>query len=189
MLAGTCPPCRLAPPPYAGAISTTLYTGNARELVLLLKFSGVRTLADFWAARLAKTVSAQPWTFDLVVPVPLGPRRHRRRGFNQSALIAAALARRLKVRSCSSALLRRRETDPQTGLLAAERERNLAGAFRAAPPHLRGHSVLLVDDVLTTGATARAAAAALGHAGAGNVYVATAARADLERELQLEACA
>lgn len=189
LLEGICPQCNLDPPPYLGAVTTAVYSGKARELILLLKFSGIRPLAEYWAARLALAVGSQFWTFDLVVPVPLGKRRYRQRGYNQSALLAASLARRLGMRCSASALLRQRETHPQTGLLASERDRNLAGAFRADRRRVAGQAVLLVDDVLTTGATVRSATTALCRAGAESVYLATAARADLEHEPRFEACA
>lgn len=170
-------------------MASAVYSGHVRDLILLLKFAGIRSLADYWAARLAPIVASQPWALDLVVAVPLGSRRYRQRGYNQSALLAVSVARRLGVKCSASALQRKRETDPQTGLLAEERDRNLAGAFRANGRDVAGRVLLLIDDVLTTGATARSAAAALCRAGAASVYLATAARADLEHEPQLEACA
>lgn len=185
----TCPQCKIQPPAYLGAVTTAVYSGNARELILLLKFSGILPLADYWAERLAGVVAAQSWALDLAVPVPLAKRRHRQRGYNQSALLAKSLARRLTMEWSASALRRERETDPQPGLLAAERDRNLAGAFRADHHRVAGRSILLIDDVLTTGATVRSATAALRRGGAGSVYVATAARADLLHEPQFEACA
>ncbi|MGH9414608.1 MAG: ComF family protein [Terriglobales bacterium] len=148
-------------------------------MIHLLKFAGVRTIAPFWAHRLASLVSTLPAAPDLVVPVPLGKRRRRERGFNQSADIARFLAQRIPCAFVPRALERCRETEPQSNLPLDLREQNIDDAFSASPRQLAGKCVLLVDDVLTTGATARAAAHALGQAGAGRVMLAVAARADL----------
>jgi ComF family protein len=113
----------------------------------------------------------------VLVPVPLHPRRLRQRGFNQSQLLARALGR-LAGLPVADALARRVETATQTGLSAAARRRNVEGAFRAVrPAAVGGRVVVLVDDVLTTGATARACARALRDAGASAVRLLTLARA------------
>ncbi len=142
--------------------------------------------AGFWAGRMAELAPQLPARPDLVLAVPLGAARRRQRGFNQSAEIGKRLARRLGCAYAARALWRVRETAPQSGLTAEERERNVARAF-AAGARVRGRRVLLVDDVLTTGATARAAAAALQRAGASQVMVMTAARA--VRAVHIEAAA
>ncbi len=112
-----------------------------------------------------------------LVPVPLHPRRRRERGFNQSALLAREIARRTGKATCPDALCRRVDTVPQAGLSAAARRRNVRDAFavqrRAA---VAGRTVVLVDDVLTTGATALACARRLGEAGAREVRLLTVAR-------------
>ncbi|HUX67373.1 MAG TPA: ComF family protein [Terriglobales bacterium] len=178
---GRCLRCQAAPPAYASAQSAAPYRGEARALIHLLKYRGVVPIAGWWAERLARLVPALPQPPELVVPVPLGRRRRRQRGYNQSGEMARRLARRLGCAYAPRGLRRRRETAPQTGLDAAARERNLADAFVGARRRVAGKRVLLVDDVLTTGATARAAAAALLDAGALRVDVVTAARAELDR--------
>lgn len=159
-----------------------MYQGAARELIQLLKFGGVTTAAEFWATRLAERIGQLPEAPECIVPVPLGRRRQRQRGFNQSGEIARRLARKLDCAYLQGGLQRRRETAPQSGLDLAHREKNLHRAFAGHARRLAGRSVLLVDDVLTTGATARAAAEALRRAGAGRIMLAVAARADLRLE-------
>jgi ComF family protein len=109
--------------------------------------------------------------------VPLHPRRRRERGFNQSELLATELARRTGLRLAPLALVRRRDTAPQAGLTAAARRANVEGAFAVRQrARVSGRPVVLVDDVLTTGATARGCARVLREAGAAEVRVLTVAR-------------
>jgi len=113
----------------------------------------------------------------LIVPVPLHPRRRRERGFNQSELIARELARRADTSVAPDALVRRQDTAPQTGLSAASRRANVRGAFAVRQrARVSGRTVVLVDDVFTTGATAHACARALREAGAAEVRLLTMAR-------------
>ena len=113
----------------------------------------------------------------VLVPVPLHPRRRRARGFNQSELLARELGRRAGIAVAAAALVRRQDTPPQTGLSAAARRANVRGAFAVRHrSQVSGRAVVLVDDVLTTGATAAACAQALRAAGAREVRLLTAAR-------------
>jgi ComF family protein len=116
-----------------------------------------------------------PADVDALVPVPLAPARERERGFNQAALVADELARALGRPVRRRWLRRARPTRPQSDLSAAERWANVRNAFQAAPA-VAGHHVLVVDDVLTTGATAAECARALRAAGARAVSVVTVAR-------------
>ena len=114
---------------------------------------------------------------EALVPVPLHPRRQRERGFNQSELLAEALGRRARIGVAAAALVRRQDTRSQTGLSAAARRANVKGAFAVRRrASIAGRVVVLVDDVLTTGATASACAQALRAAGAREVRLLTAAR-------------
>jgi ComF family protein len=113
------------------------------------------------------------------VPVPLHPRRRQARGFNQAELVAAALAGRLGLTLCSGALVRRLDTASQTGLSAALRRRNVRQAFAVRRrSQVAGRIAVVVDDVVTTGATARACAQALMDAGAREVRCVSVARVE-----------
>jgi ComF family protein len=114
---------------------------------------------------------------EALVPVPLHPRRQRTRGFNQSELLAEALGHQAGIAVAASALVRRKDTRSQTGLSAAARRANVKDAFAVRRrAQVAGRTVVLVDDVLTTGATAAACARALRAAGAREVRILTAAR-------------
>jgi ComF family protein len=117
------------------------------------------------------------WQTDLITNVPLGKSRLKERGYNQVTVIARPLAMAMNLPLATQAIVRERETRSQVGLSAQERLTNVAGAFRALPNIVSGKSVLLVDDVATTGATLNACAAALRTAGAVRVYALTLARA------------
>lgn len=178
--AAQCGRCRRGRQPFAAGASLGPYAGSLRVLLQQLKFGGRRRPA----ARLARLLLEQEpvrlllATSDLVVPVPLHPRRLRQRGFNQSGLLAAALARGAGRPLGAGALVRRRDTAPQSGLRAGERRRNVRDAFVASRrAGVAGRVVTLVDDVLTTGATAQACAQALRAAGAGELRLVTVARA------------
>ena len=180
--AGVAPPCgrcRRGLAPFARGASLGPYEGTLRLLVHELKFHGRRRVAERLAEALLGEAAVRRALqgAEVVVPVPLHPRRRRERGFNQSGLIAHALARPAGLRVVEDALARRQDTPPQTGLSAAGRRANVAHAFVVRRrPAVAGRIVVLVDDVLTTGATARACARALRAAGASEVRLVTAAR-------------
>jgi ComF family protein len=169
--------CRECPPePIDWARAAFAYDAPVRRALLSLKFGGARSFADAFAPWMAGAAGARTAAAPGVVVtwVPLGRHRRRRRGFDQAAVLAAGVARALGA-PCAATLERVRETDPQARRSAVERRRALAGAFRArgtAPPR-----VVLVDDVLTTGATAAECASVLHRAGAREVGLLTAARA------------
>ena len=152
-----------------------VYDERVALLVHALKYRERPRLARELGAALARALPPGPQVtgggatarFDLVVEVPLHEARLRERGYNQAALLAEALADRIRVPRLAGALARVRPTPPQARLGPAERRANLAGAFRVRRPQwLEGRNVLIVDDVLTTGATLEACFEALSQAGA-----------------------
>ena len=173
-----CGRCRRGLTPFAAGVSLGPYEGGLRVLIHELKYRGRRRVA----ARLAELLVEVPEVQSLVtsavlVAVPLHPRRERERGFNQAQLLAAELARRTGRDRLVAALVRRKDTTPQTGLSAASRRSNVAGAFAVRRrAQVAGRVVVLVDDVMTTGATARACARVLREAGAREVRLLTVAR-------------
>jgi competence protein ComFC len=174
-----CGRCALETPPFSGARSFGYYAAELSRLIQHLKFKGRKNLAGLIAWPLAWTFW-DTWTwrdFDFVVPVPLHPRRQRERGFNQASLLARNLSGHIGVPVCDSMLGRVRYTTPQVGLTDLERLRNLHRAFKCVEPdRASGRRLLLIDDVLTTGATATSAVEALLESGAARVSVLTAAR-------------
>jgi len=126
---------------------------------------------------MAQDVRKLNWPIDIVVPIPLSDKRRKERGYNQVALVAMPLADSLKWLYKPQALKRVRETRSQVGLSLEERRVNVTNAYQADAGLVRDKSVLLMDDVATTGATLSAAASALSVAGAKKVYALTLARA------------
>ena len=175
-----CEDCQNHPPAFELARSAVLYREPADQLIQDFKFRKATWLcADLTDLLEAAVRSKLPvHEIDVVVPVPLSPRRERERGYNQSALLADALARRLNRRFDGTSLVRVRDTEHQARLSGDDRRDNLRDAFAVPDPHyVRGRTVLLVDDVMTTGATLSHCARPLRTAGAARVWCATVARA------------
>jgi ComF family protein len=158
-----------------GAIAAFEYRFPVDRLVRRFKFAGDLAIGHWLGEQLAGRVRG-PDAPDLLVAPPLSPRALRERGFNQAMELARSVGRALEVRVEIAALRKVRETAPQRTLGRRQRQSNLRGAF-ACELDLRGADVAIVDDVITTGATARSVAAALRRAGARSVRVWAAARA------------
>jgi ComF family protein len=171
-----CPGCRGQAFRFEGAVRLGPYDGSLREAILRAKTQFGESLAEELGRLLARKVQGTPTAApaDVVIPVPLHWRRRWARGYNQAAAVGHAVAEVLAVPCRPGCLVRVRDTAPQTSQSAAARRENVRGAFRAR--RVRGLRVLLVDDVMTTGATADAAAAALRDTGAAQVRVAVLAR-------------
>jgi ComF family protein len=187
-----CTMCRLAPPEFARAVAYAEYDGEMREMLHLLKFDGVRELAAHvlgeWLAKAIVKLETQAARELVVIPVPLFAARERSRGFNQSKLLAEAAVKRLrrqrrgwKLELDTKSLTRVKDTRALFTMQPHERRKNLHGAFRVMDAGaVRGREVLLIDDIMTTGATARECARVLLRAGAAKVWVATVAKAQPE---------
>jgi ComF family protein len=174
-----CPRCRRGHQVFAAGCSLGPYEGSLRVVIHELKFSGRRRAAARLAELLleAQEVRGLVASSDVLVAVPLHPRRLRERGFNQAALLAQELARRTNRACCPDALVRRLDTAPQAGLTAAARRRNVRAAFAVrSKAKVAGRTVTLVDDVVTTGATALACGRELVAAGAREVRLLSVAR-------------
>lgn len=174
-----CYSCSAEKPSFDGARSAARYDGVVGEALRQLKYEKAIWLAPDLAELLRNCLEAeyQGRTFDLVVPVPLYRVRRRERGFNQSGVLAHELAARIRCKSVPGALCRIRPTATQTNLTAPQRLSNVRNAFQSRRGRrLAGQSVLLVDDVMTTGATVNACAKALKKGGAASVHVLTVAR-------------
>lgn len=165
-----CGGCASKPPAFDATVCVGSFVAPLSGLVAQLKFEKRLVLAQWFASQLAMRLGHQ--AFDAVVPIPLHPLRLQARGFNQAASIAAHLPYRL-----NHALDRLRDTPSQRSVSAAQRLSNVKGAF-AANLDLRGQHILLIDDVVTTTATAQAASLALKKAGAARVTVGCVARVD-----------
>jgi len=172
-----CDACAIDPPPWGEARAALAYDAQSRRLVLGFKHGDRTELAAALARMMARAGAALLGRAEVLVPVPLHRRRLLARRFNQSALLARALGRLSGVPVAADALRRVRATAPLGELSAGARARMLDGAIAVRrPAGVAGRHVLLVDDVLTSGATARACTAALLAAGAAGVDVLVAAR-------------
>ncbi len=180
---GRCGLCRRGARGFDAAYSFGFYENELRTLIHLFKYHGIQTLSAPLGKLLALALPRER-SFDVIVPMPLHWRKRWQRGFNQAELLAREIGRRTHT-PVRNALRRVRYTDSQAGLTSARRRQNVSGAFQASrranlfsTQPLEGRSVLLIDDVITTGATAASCARALKRAGARHVTVLALARAD-----------
>jgi len=167
------------PPPFDRARAVARYDDIAGRLVRALKYRDRQEIAIVMGRMMARAGRELTGSADLILPVPLHRTRLLLRGFNQSAALARVIAHECGRPLSFDALLRTRATRHQVGLGAKERETNVRGAFRVRPEarlEIEGRSVLLVDDVFTSGATVAAATRALRRGGAGRVDVLVFAR-------------
>jgi ComF family protein len=179
-----CARCIAAPPAWRQARAALLYDDRARRLILPLKHADRQENAAVLALHMQRAGAQLLAHADILVPVPLHRWRLLQRRYNQAVLLARALSRRARVPLLPDALQRVRATARTDGLSAAARAALMAGAFAVRPARraqLAGSRVLLIDDVLTSGATANACARALLDAGVANVDVLVASRVAASR--------
>ncbi len=175
-----CPYCLEQPFAFTYCCALASYQGALRETLHRFKYRGEKALAVSLGRLMAARLAGMPWfsKVEMLVPVPLFPQRQRLRGYNQSVLLARTLSRELGI-PAEELLLRVRDTDSQTGMGRQNRWENMRGAFEKSgrwQSKLEGKEFLLIDDILTSGATAHAAALVLKEAGASCVSVAVIAR-------------
>lgn len=175
-----CAACMEREPVFDQARSAVVYNDAGRKLVLDFKYGdrlhAIHTFTP-WMIRAGRTLIDKA---DFIIPVPLHHRRLRERRFNQSALLAQEIAKRTKKTYLADALLRTRHTLPQKGLTARERSKNVQGAFAVNGDGFRDKNILLIDDVLTSGATLNECARILKAENAAAVNVLTIARVTKE---------
>lgn len=155
--------------PLSGVISTGLHADLLQSAVQALKYTGQRQLGEVFAKRLAAIIEQKKWQFDTIIPVPMHTTRLQKRGYNQAKEISLHLAKLCNSQHGDEYLIRESQTQSQVGLNAEERKENVKGAFTVTS-NLEGAIVLLVDDVMTTGATMVACAEVLLEKGAKEVY-------------------
>lgn len=178
MAGGLCAPCIAEPPRHVGIAAATLYNDTSRQLVLRFKHGGRIALASMMARQMLSRLGELPKEA-VLVPVPLHRWRVWRRGYNQSALLAQEIAILSRRQVVVDALQRVKQTPSLGGLGRKAREKALTGAIKVNPHRTaawKGRPVILVDDVLTSGATTEACTRVLLRAGARNVRIACFAR-------------
>lgn len=174
--AGLCAVCKAELPRYRAMRSWCVFDNPVRGALHRLKYRRDVGLGDALAGQMADFVHGLGWPIEMVVPIPLGKKRFRERGYNQVGLIARPLAMALGLEYAPQVLARRRETRSQVGLNKDARRDNVRDAF-VAGARVKGKTVLVMDDVATTGSTLSAGAEALYLSGAKDVYALTVARA------------
>lgn len=172
-----CLRCQRASLQIDGVRSVAFFGGPLREAIHRLKYSNSQDLAVPLGEMMALYWREVPFPADVIVPVPLHTRRLRERGYNQAALLARELGKGVGLPVLEDAMVRVRDTSPQVDLNAEERKENVREAFHCPTDRLASQSVLLVDDVYTTGATLEACTLALKQRGVRTVWALTLARA------------
>ncbi len=153
-----------------GVVATGIHDGALQDAIQALKYENTTALAQSLGLRLAPCLAQTHWTIDTIVPVPLHPSRLAERGYNQSQLLGNVLATKQATPCQPDAIVRNRITQSQVGLNQVERQQNMVDAFSAHADSVANRTILLIDDVCTTGSTLSACAIAARQAGAAAVY-------------------
>jgi len=177
-----CQRCSVQKPLFKALRSWGMYEGPLRNAVHSFKYKKNIGLAESLSKHLIDLYYTLNWKVDLIIPVPLSSGRQLERGYNQANLLAYPMSLACRLAYSSRAIRRVRETRSQVGLSTGERLLNVQNAFEADTRMVHGKSVLVIDDVATTGATQQACASALLNAGASTVYGLTLARAVFKNE-------
>ena len=180
---GLCPNCQANTPVCTAIRSWGAYSGPLRAAVHRMKYNQDLGLTELFSSHLNILLVELGWNVNLITSVPLSRKRLRQRGYNQAALLGWPMAVALNIPYVSQAIERTRDTSSQVGLSAKERLTNVVGAFHADPKLVNHKNVLVVDDVITTGATIQSCAQALIAAGAYQVFGLSLARTLLHSDL------
>ncbi|MDQ2691642.1 MAG: ComF family protein [Chloroflexota bacterium] len=173
----TCEKCKSDPPAYRKMRSWAVFDSPVQNGLHTIKYRRNIGLGESIAMQMLAFVRALDWPVEMLIPVPLGRERLKERGYNQVALVARPLAYHMGWKYAPHALWKTRETRSQVGLNVSQRRENVHRAYQAEPRAINGRSILLMDDVATTGSTIVACTGALLSAGAREVYGLTIARA------------
>jgi ComF family protein len=157
-------------PPLSASAATGVHEGRLREAVQALKYENAREVSNPLGERLATCLAQLSWTIDIIVPVPLHATRLKERGYNQAQVLGAYVAAQHNTPLVPNAITRWRYTNSQVGLNSEQRQSNVKDAFTANPALVAQQTLLLIDDVFTTGATLQACAQAALDAGAVAAY-------------------
>lgn len=174
---GLCEKCQSNPPVYRLMRSWAVFDSPVQNALHTIKYRRNIGLADSLAFQMVEFVNSLQWKLNMIIPVPLGQKRLKERGYNQVALVARPLAYELGLEYAPRALQKTRETRSQVGLNLSQRRENVSQAYQADPAAVKRKSILLMDDVATTGSTISACTEALLSAGTQTVYALTIARA------------
>jgi competence protein ComFC len=176
-----CRQCVIQRPVFAVHRSCGQYAGGIKDCIILFKYRGFRVLGKALAEFALKALGEEEvlwWGLDGIIPVPLFPEKERLRGFNQASVVAKEMAKRKNIVFLENRLVKVKNTPPQTSLEAADRQKNLRGAFAVLNlDGIKGKRILLVDDVFTTGSTLQECSFVLMKAGALEVRALTIAQA------------
>jgi len=180
----SCPHCSSNHFMFESIVSLGIYRTSLRQAILQLKFHRNLGLGDEFAPHLKQLLHLTGWDIDQVIPVPVSAQRRKERGFNQAEILAYPLALSTNLPYSSKALLKTKEAHSQIGLSFSERMQNIQEAFKASSI-VQNKNILLVDDVITTGATLNSCTQALLIAGAKKVYGLSLARTVIKNEITL----
>ena len=172
-----CEKCKANPPVYRVMRSWAVFDSPIQNGLHTMKYRGNISFGDALASQMVGFLQSLDWKVDMMIPIPLGKKRLKERGYNQVALVAQPLAYAVDLEYAPQALWKSKETRSQVGLNISQRRDNVQDAYQANPMIVKNKAVLIMDDVATTGSTIASSAEALLAAGAKDVYAITIARA------------